>query len=81
MAEESGDQCGSVEVAGRAVAAAFVGATASALVMAEATRYLLGEGRYSVIDASLRDLTRMDAVKALDPPAGNPGFARLSLPE
>jgi hypothetical protein len=79
MAEESGDRCGTVEVAGRAVAAAFVGATASGLVIAEATRYLLGEHRYSVIDASLRDLSSVHAVEAVDPPpAGNPGFARLT---
>jgi hypothetical protein len=78
LAEESGDQCGTVEVAGRTVAAAFVGATTGALVIAEATRYILGGPRYGVIDASLRDLSRTQAVEALNPPpAGNPGFARL----
>jgi hypothetical protein len=78
MLEESGDRCGTVEVAGRTVAAAFVGATAGALVISEAIRYLAGEHRYSVVDATLRDLAALQAVEATDPPfAGNPGFARL----
>ena len=78
MMEESGDRCGTLEVAGRAAAAAFVGAVVGGLVIAEATRYLTGEHRYAVIDASLRDLTGRHAVEAVDPsPARNPGFARL----
>jgi hypothetical protein len=79
MEEMTGDRCGTLEVAGRTVAAAFVGATASAQVVAEATRYLLDEHRYTVIDTSLRNLALREAVEAVDPPpAGNPGFARLS---
>jgi len=67
-----------VEVAGRTVAAAFVGAVAGGLVIAEATRYLAGEHRYAVIDASLRDLAARLAVEAVDPPpARNLGFSRL----
>ncbi len=78
MQEESGDRCGTVEIAGRTVAAAFVGATAGALVISEAIRYLAGEHRYAVVDATLRDLAALQAVEATDPsPAGNPGFARL----
>ena len=78
MLDESGDRCGTLEVAGRTVAAAFVGATAGALVIAEATRYLAGEHRYAVIDVTLRDLAARGVVEAVaPPPAGNPGFARL----
>jgi hypothetical protein len=78
MAAESGDRCGTLEVAGRAVAAAFVGATAGALVIAEATRYIIAGPRYGVIDASLSDLSHTQAIEAPNPPPpGNPGFARL----
>lgn len=73
------DQCGIVQIAGRSVAAAFVGATASALVVAEATRFILGETPFAVVDASLRDLSSAKAVGATgEPPAGNPGFGPLA---
>ena len=78
MTETTGDECGTIEVAGRSVAAAFVGATAGALVIAEATRALLGAHRYSVIDASLNDLGGVRAAEAVDAPViANTGFARL----
>jgi len=48
-------------------------------VVAEATKKQLDEHRYTVIDISLRNLALREAVEAVDPPpAGNPGFARLS---
>jgi hypothetical protein len=73
----TGDECGAVEIAGRTVAASFVGATAGALVVAEATRSLRGEHRHSVIDATLRDLERVHAVEFPAPPVPNLGFAAL----
>lgn len=76
--DETGDECGTIEIAGRSVAAAFVGATAGALVIAEATRALAGQHRYGVMDLSLRDLAGTQAVEAADVPAiANTGFARL----
>jgi hypothetical protein len=78
-AADSADQCGTVDLAGRSVAAAFVGATAGALVVAEATRALMGAHRYGVIDSSLRDLgaTRVADTKTLADLA-NTGFAGLA---
>lgn len=79
LAASPDDQCGVVQIAGRSVAAAFVGATASALVIAEATRFILGETPFAVVDATLRDLSATSAVRATGaPPAGNPGFAALA---
>lgn len=78
MTHLDGDQCGTIEVAGRSVAASFVGATAGALVVAEAIRSLRGDHRYSVIDGSLRDLRRVGAVQITDaPPIPNTGYAAL----
>jgi len=54
LAAEGVDQCGLTTLAGRSVGAAFVGAAASSLVVAELLRMCLGERRYEVIDASLR---------------------------
>jgi hypothetical protein len=78
LATSAEDQCGVVEVAGRAVAAAFVGATAGALVVAEAFRLVLGDHRYAVIDANLRDLTFTAAIPAVDAPPVYPGFTELA---
>ncbi|MHB1496546.1 MAG: hypothetical protein ACYCXN_01320 [Acidimicrobiales bacterium] len=75
MATEN--ECGTIQIAGRSVAAAFVGAVASALVVAEAVRLLLGECRYALIDAHLRDLTGINVVAAADNAPLYPGFARL----
>jgi hypothetical protein len=77
LARDSGDRCGTVQVAGRSVAAAFVGATASALVVAEATRLLLDQHRFAVVDASLRDLSSVAAVPAIGLPPVYPGSERL----
>ena len=79
-ADRAGDQCGTIDIAGRSVAAAFVGATAGALVVGEAFRAIIsGAPRYSVIDASLRDLTTARAVPVTDAaPLANTGFGRLS---
>jgi hypothetical protein len=54
-----GDRCGMIMVAGRAVGAAFVGAFASSLAVAEILRYYADDQqRFEVIDVTLRDLSR-----------------------
>lgn len=77
LSASTGDECGTVEVAGRSVAASFVGATAGALVVAEAVRALRADHRYAVIDASLRDLATVVAVEAVAPAVANLGYADL----
>jgi hypothetical protein len=53
--ERSGaDRCGLIEVAGRAVATAFVGVTAACFVVAEAIRPALGGMSSEILDLSLR---------------------------
>lgn len=74
----TGDECGTVEIAGRSVAASFVGATTGALVVAEAIRSLRGEHRHEVLTTSLRDLDTTAVVSA-DPPAmGSVGYTGLA---
>lgn len=74
----TGDECGTVEIAGRSVAASFVGATAGALVVAEAIRCLRGEHRHEVLSTSLRDLDTTAAVAADAPAMGSVGFTGLA---
>lgn len=47
-------RCGVLQMAGRTVAASFVGIVAGCLVLAEALRYLCGGPRYQVVSISLR---------------------------
>jgi hypothetical protein len=64
------DDCGLTTLAGRSVGAPFVGATAAALVVAEAIRMAMGAHSYAVIDATLRGLERRQALlneKFLEP--------------
>jgi hypothetical protein len=51
---EGDARCGAIEIAGQTVAAAFVGAVAAALVLAEPLRVLHGGLRYEVVSLSLR---------------------------
>lgn len=74
----TGDECGTVEIAGRSVAASFVGATAGALVVAEAMRCLRGEHHHEVLTTSLRDLDTTAAVPADAPPMGSVGYTGLA---
>lgn len=76
MTEADGDRCGTVEVAGKTVAAAFVGATAGALAIAEAIRTIQGGQRYAVVDVTLRDLATIRRVEATEP-VDNTGFGYL----
>lgn len=74
-------RCGVLEIAGRTVGAAFVGATAGALVVAEALRMLNGGPGYQVIDLALRSPQYRLAVPNQRPRASvNPGFVRAILP-
>lgn len=60
--------CGVVEIAGRTVGAAFVGAAASALVLAEELRALHDGSRFEVVSWSLRSPEHIEAV--LNPAPG-----------
>jgi hypothetical protein len=62
MSEAGLDDCGLTTLAGRSVGASFVGATASALVIAEAVRMGTGGHSYAVVDATLRGLDRRTAI-------------------
>jgi hypothetical protein len=57
------DACGLTTLAGRSVGAPFVGATAAALVIAEAARTAVGAHTYAVIDATLRAMDRRRAIR------------------
>lgn len=75
LAAEGLDQCGLTTLAGRSVGAAFVGATVSALVIAELLRMCLGEHRYQIIDGSLRSLEHHMAILSDgSSPPFNPGL-------
>jgi hypothetical protein len=68
-------RCGLIEVAGRTVGAAFVGAAAGTLVVADAIRELHGGRRYAMLDIDLRSPTHLQAV--VDHGEGgaiNPGY-------
>lgn len=71
------DECGIVELAGRSVAASFVGAAAGALAVAEAVRSLRGDHRHEVVSASLHDLRGTNAVVTEQPAIDNLGFGLL----
>jgi hypothetical protein len=68
LAESSGDRCGVEQLAGRSVATAFVGVVAAGIVIGSVIRELHGGQRYTVIDASLRDLGRVAAVPEREQP-------------
>jgi hypothetical protein len=74
----TGDECGTVEIAGRSVAASFVGATAGALVIAEGIRCLRGDHRHEVLTTSLRDLDTTAALPADAPGMGSVGYIGLA---
>jgi hypothetical protein len=74
-----GDRCGAIMVAGRAVGAAFVGAFASSVAIAEILRYYADdERRHTIVDLSLRDLSRARIAFASDwDGADNLGYIAL----
>jgi hypothetical protein len=67
-------QCGLIEIAGRTVAAAFVGAAAGALVISEVLRSLCGGPRYALVDLSLRGIEHRTALPNDRSSESNPGF-------
>lgn len=81
LAAEGLEQCGLTTLAGRSVGAAFVGATVSAIVIAELLRMCLGEQRYQVIDGSLRSLEHHLAILSDGSfPPFNPGLTNAKAP-
>jgi len=72
-------ECGVLEIAGRTVGAAFVGAVAGTLAIAEALRMLCQGPRYQVIDLSLRSPQYRIAVDNESPgPFANTGFVEAA---
>jgi hypothetical protein len=76
---KTGDHCGTITIAGRAIGAAFVGAFAASLAVAELLRYYAdSERRNDLVDLSLRDLTRPRSSTVAEwRGAENLGYARL----
>jgi hypothetical protein len=66
-AEEAAARCGMLEVAGVTVGAAFVGAAAGALGVADLLRHLHGGNEYSVISLDLRTPAEPEAVSNAAP--------------
>jgi hypothetical protein len=66
--DEGEARCGAIEVAGRTVAAAFVGAVTSTLVLAEPLRVLNVGRRYAAVSLSLRAPEYIDTAPAPDAP-------------
>ena len=72
-------RCGVVEIAGRTVGAAFVGAAASALVLAEELRALHDGSRFEVVSWSLRSPEHIQTVVNPAPgPDTNPGYVTVT---
>jgi hypothetical protein len=69
------DECGLVQLAERTVGAPFVGAVASALVVAELVRMAAGAHRYELVDGTLRSPEDLTAVAAEGTSPYNPGTA------
>jgi hypothetical protein len=68
------DQCGVTLLAGKAVGAPFVGATAATLVIAEILRLLHGGQLSQLIDLDLRSPDTRLLVPGTKPPTVNPGY-------
>jgi hypothetical protein len=76
---EGDARCGALEVAGRTVGAAFVGAVTSTLVVAEELRALVEGPRFEVVSLSLRSPEHVFAVANPSPgPFVNLGFVLAS---
>lgn len=73
LLKQTGDRCGTIRLAGRSIGAPFVGAVASALVIAELLRLSAGDHRYEMIGCHLRDLEARTVVRGNPWPAFNPG--------
>jgi len=73
LAAEGLDACGLTQLAGRTVGAPFVGAAVAALTIAEVLRMVVGGPRYEVIDGTLRNVARRQAIVVGDDAPFNPG--------
>jgi hypothetical protein len=73
------DRCGIIELAGRSVGSAFVGATVSTIAIAEALRLVIGENMDEVIDGDLRSSSILSCAirNQLKLPLFNPGIVRI----
>lgn len=78
LTAKTGDPCGTVQAAGASVAATFVGATAGALVVAEAIRAIRAEHQHEIINLTLRGLDDLIAVQSGRPARANVGYSRLA---
>lgn len=68
-------RCGLLEVAGRTVAAAFVGAVAGTIVLAEVLRELHGGSRFALVDVDLASPDHLQAVAdSSEAEPINPGY-------
>lgn len=79
--EEGTARCGVIELAGATPAAAFVGALAGALSVADLLRFLHGVHHYETLNVDLRSPSDVVAPPSLKPPQPfNPGFTTALLP-
>lgn len=77
-AEPGTARCGVVELAGAAAAAAFVGATAASLAVADLLRLLHGGQQYAVLGVDLRSPGEASVAMAETPePDFNPGYTSV----
>ena len=79
LESEGLDQCGLTTLAGRTVGAPFVGAAASAVVVAELLRMVLGDRRYEAVDGTLRSLNEPYAIPKVADEPFNPGSVSACL--
>jgi hypothetical protein len=77
MATEGIDPCGITLLAGRTIAASFVGAVVATLVIAEWIRIGMGEPGYALIDGSLQNLTYRSTISQTPLPLYNPGVTAI----
>jgi hypothetical protein len=73
LVEATGDQCGTLQLAGRTVGAPFVGAVAGALVVSELVRLTLGAHRYEYLSCHLRGFDGRTVIGGDPWPISNPG--------
>lgn len=79
MVSRGVDQCGIVEIAGKAVGAPFVGAYVAAMVLAEAIKSVSGGPRIEVADGSLNAPERIKCYPRMeDAPVLNLGFQQVA---
>ena len=79
---EEAAKCGVLEIAGKAVGAAFVGCVASTLCLSEVLRVLADGPRYAVLDLTLRTPKHLAAAPSeIKDPFVNPGFVVAAPPD